>query len=137
MLRDLLDARRKQALARGWSEVPPWVFCSREGTPLDEGNVTRSWYRVRRKAQAHGVRPLKLHCARHTWTTLALQSGKPIKWAADQLGHSDPALTMRAYAHAQPEADHDLSFLDFEAVADGGNGTRRHQAGRGALPVVV
>ncbi len=32
---------------------------------------------------------------------------------ADQLGHSDPALTLRVYAHVLPEEELDLSFADF------------------------
>jgi hypothetical protein len=32
---------------------------------------------------------------------------------ADVLGHRDPALTLRVYAHAMHEAETDLSFADF------------------------
>ena len=80
LLADLLETRRRQPSPR-WPEVPPWVFASREGTPLDEGNVTRTWDRVRRRAQALGVRPLRMHCARHTWAT----PGAPER-QADQVG---------------------------------------------------
>ena len=37
---------------------------------------------------------------------------------ADQLGHADPALTLRVYAHAMREEEADLSFAEF-------GGTRR------------
>ena len=69
---DVLALRQRQALGRGWGEVPAWVFCSQAGTPTLERNLERVWYRVRRRAQKRGVRPLKLHCARHTWASLAL-----------------------------------------------------------------
>ncbi len=36
-----------------------------------------------------------------------------MKWVADQLGHADPALTLRVYAHAMKSEEKDLSFLDF------------------------
>ena len=36
-----------------------------------------------------------------------------MKWVADQLGHADPALTLRVYAHAMKSEERDLSFLDF------------------------
>ena len=61
----------------------------------------------------HGVRPLKLHTTRHTWATLALEAGKSVRWVADQLGHADPALTLRVYAHAMREEEPDLSFAEF------------------------
>jgi integrase len=92
---DLLGRRRQECLARGWPEVPEWVFCSETGTQPDPRNVERVWGRVRRRAQKRGIRPLKLHCARHTWATLALYAGKSIRWVAEQLGHADPGFTLR------------------------------------------
>ncbi len=113
VLFDLLAVRRRQVLARGWREIPEWVFCSDVGTALEERNFAREWYRFRRRAEMEGFRPLTLHTTRHTWATLALQAGKSVGWVADQLGHADPALTLRAYAHAMREAESDLSFAEF------------------------
>ena len=78
-------------------------------------NVERVWGRIRRRAQKRGIRPLKLHCARHTWATMALQAGKSLRWVAEQLGHTDPALTLRVYAHAMRDEETDLSFAEFDA----------------------
>ncbi|MGH0028492.1 MAG: tyrosine-type recombinase/integrase [Myxococcota bacterium] len=122
---DLLGSRRREALARGWRETPATVFVSEAGKPLDPRNTQRVWERVRRRAQKEGVRPFKLHAARHTWASMALQSGKSVRWVADVLGHSDPALTLRVYAHAMREEEADLSFAQFE------DGTRRHYAAPG------
>jgi len=94
----------------GLPEVPEYVFCNQRGAPLDEGQLHRVWDRVRRRAQKHGVRPLTMHATRHSWATWALQAGKPIKWVASQLGHGDPSVTLRTYAHAMPEDNEDLSF---------------------------
>jgi integrase len=113
LLMDVLAARRRESIALGRPEIPPWVFPSETGGPLDQDNFDRSWRRVRRRAQGEGVRPLRLHCTRHTWASLALASGKSVRWVADQLGHADPALTLRAYAHVIPDAEADLSFLSF------------------------
>ena len=65
------------------------------------------------KSAEAGVRSLKLHCARHTWATFALHAGRDIRWVADQLGHSDPALALRVYAHAMRNEETDLSFAEF------------------------
>jgi hypothetical protein len=43
---------------------------------------------------------------------------------ARQLGHADPALTLRVYAHALLEEERDLGFADFGA---GAHPARRHQ----------
>jgi hypothetical protein len=68
------------------------------------------------------MRPLRLHDARHTFASLALASGKSIRWVASQLGHGSPEFTLRVYAHALREEEADLSFLDF-------GGTKRHPRG--------
>ncbi len=112
---DILALRRRETLERGWRGVPDWVFCTLAGSHLDTRHVERVWSRVRRRAQKLGVRPLKLHCARHTWATQALQAGKSIRWVADVLGHSDPALTLRIYAHAMRGQEEDLSFAEYGA----------------------
>ena len=95
------------------------MFCSETGKALDERNVSRSWERVRRKAQKAGVRPLRLHCARHTFASLALAAGKSIRWVAEQLGHANPELTLRVYAHVLPSEGGDLTFKDFAVGATG------------------
>ena len=102
--------------------MPEWVFCSETGGPLDSRNITRTWHRLRRKAQTRAVRPLRLHDARHTFASLALASGKSVRWVVSQLGHANPELTLRVYAHALREEETDLSFLDF-------SGTKRHPRG--------
>ncbi len=116
-LLDLLAERRRAMLGRGWTEVPDPVFCSEIGTPVDERNFERSWQRVRRRAQREGVRPLRFHAARHTFATLSLEAGKSVRWVAAQLGHADPALTIRVYAHSLPSEEADLSHLDFGGAA--------------------
>ncbi len=122
VLSDLLDKRRRECLKHGWASVPEFVFCSETGGLLNARNVGRSWDRLRRKAQAHGVRPLRLHDARHTFASLAMAAGKSVRWVSSQLGHASPELTLRVYAHVMREEESDLSFLDF-------GGTKRHPRG--------
>ena len=62
---------------------------------------------------AQGVRPFKLHCTRHTYASLALAAGKSVRWVAEQLGHANPELTLRTYAHVLQHEETDLSFADF------------------------
>jgi len=83
------------------------------GSSIDPRNFNRIWERLRRRAQAAGIRPLKLHATRHTWASLALESGKNVRWVADQLGHADPALTLRVYSHVLKSEERDLSFAEF------------------------
>lgn len=38
---DLLGRRRRETLARGWSDIPSWVFCSTVGSHIEERNFSR------------------------------------------------------------------------------------------------
>ena len=88
----------------------PWVF-AKGGKPLTEERFSDRWLAVQALAAARGVRPLPFHCTRHTFASLALSAGKSVRWVADMLGHSDPQITLRVYAHALPSDSADLSFL--------------------------
>ncbi len=119
VLRALQAERRRQ---RPWRDADGWLFTSRDGQmPIGETVFKRSWKRLRRHFAQRGIRPLTLHSARHTWATLALRAGKSLRWIAEQLGHSDPAITLRIYAHVLPDEAVDLSFLDFETSCSKSN----------------
>ncbi len=80
------------------------------------------------------MRPLRLHDARHTFASHALAAGKSVRWVAAQLGHANPELTLRVYAHVLREEEEDLSFLDYESKAASG-GTNRHPGGTSSRSV--
>ena len=48
-----------------------------------------------------------------------LFAGRSIRWVADQLGHANPELTVRVYAHALPVEEQDFAFADFGGAEDG------------------
>jgi Phage integrase family len=50
------------------------------------------------------VSPIRLHDARHTCGTLMHLQVVPIVVVSAQLGHADPAFTMRTYVHSQDDA---------------------------------
>jgi integrase len=92
------QARERLALGYGRWE---YVVCSEIGEPYSPQVLSRCW---RKAAKRAGVREIKLHAARHTCATLMHLQGVPIVVIAAWIGHSDPALTMRLYAHSQADA---------------------------------
>lgn len=104
VLREILTARKTEALWRGWKQVPDWVFCTEEGSPLDGDNLR---HRVFYKALARtGLRRIRFHDLRHTFASLLTQNGESLADIRDQLGHSSIQVTMDTYGHLIPGAFH-------------------------------
>jgi integrase len=75
------------------------VFPSEVGTPLSTGNLRRWFYATLEKA---GLPHFRFHDLRHTAATFLLQADPRINVAQQRLGHRDPAITARFYAHVLP-----------------------------------
>ncbi len=111
-LRDALERLAGSRAGReGIGSTPGRVFTAPGGGDWDAHNFGRVWRRLRTVAARHGVRPLRLHDCRHTFATLALEGGKSVTWVSRVLGHSDPSMTLRVYAHVLPEESGGLDFL--------------------------
>ena len=51
-----------------------------------------------------GSRENGMHALRHFCASVLLDAGENIKALAEYLGHSDPGLTLRVYAHLMPSS---------------------------------
>lgn len=77
-----------------------YVFCNREGQPLDHRNVTkRIWYPSLRMM---GLKPRKPYQTRHTAATLWLASGENPEWIARQMGHTTTRMLFTVYSRFVP-----------------------------------
>jgi integrase len=99
-LRRLHVERKAETLRRGWSGVPPWVFCTQHGTAFDLAFVQRVFKRVVKAAKL----PLHFtpHCLRHTYASLMLQMGQSPVYVQRQLGHASIKLTVDTYGKWLP-----------------------------------
>jgi integrase len=52
---------------------------------------------------------LRFHDLRHTVASILLSQGQSIRAVSQRLGHSNPALTLRVYAHCMPSDDPQLA----------------------------
>ena len=102
-LRRLELARKTHALRLGTGKLPPWVFTTREGSPLDESRVRKAFKRLLKMASLPTT--LSPHCLRHTYAILMIQAGAPLTYIRDQLGHSSIKVTVDIYARWLPRGD--------------------------------
>lgn len=99
-LHDRQEFARRKAGER-WKETD-LIFTSSVGTPLSPRNVGRSFDAAIAKAN---IRRIRLHDLRHVSASLDLASGTSVKAVAARLGHSDPSITLRTYAHVLPSEE--------------------------------
>jgi len=99
-LADLKKQRQEEALRRGSNEISEWVWANEKGQRIDINNVkVKSFKRVLRKA---GLRDIRYHDLRHTYASQLLAQGEPVTYVSQQLGHANPQITFKVYAHWIP-----------------------------------
>lgn len=115
-LEKLRVRRAEEALAKGWKQVPEWVFCNEEGRPIWKSDFER---RVFHKAlEKAGLRRIRFHDLRHTFASRLLQNSESIVYVKDQLGHHSIKVTVDVYGHLVPGANKAaVDRLDQQALA--------------------
>ncbi len=89
-----------QAQHAATAKLSDYVFCNKEGKPLDNDNFgSRVWYPLLRHLGLKKRRPYQM---RHTAATLWLASGEAPEWIARQLGHSSTEMLFRVYSRYVP-----------------------------------
>ena len=100
-----LDATTVQLLEElrsHFGDLGPWMLSSGEG-PVNPERVTAWWRRSRDRA---GVPARwRLHDLRHWSATISIARGHDIRTVANRLGHANPSMTLRTYAHAVDSTD--------------------------------
>jgi integrase len=64
-----------------------------------------------------------MHALRHFYASVLLDSGESIKALAEYLGHSDPGLTLKVYAHLMPTSRDRARKALGEALRPQGSGS--------------
>jgi integrase len=101
VLRRSRAAQKREKLALGAAyEDSGYVAVNEAGAPYTPGALTNMWHRLTRSA---GVRPIRLHDARHSCGTAMHLRGVPLAVIAAWLGHADASITAKIYAHSQAD----------------------------------
>jgi len=115
------QAEERLAAGSAWAGDGGPVFTTKWGEPLYPDTVTAlmnkliSQYYKTVSAPAQALPHARLHDLRHLHATTLLLAAVPVHVAAARLGHADPAVTLRIYAHVLRE--HALGVGDIFAQA--------------------
>jgi integrase len=95
------QAGEKLALGAAYTDSG-YVAVTEAGNAYTPGAITHLWREI---TNAAGVKPIRLHDARHSCGTAMHLQGVPLAVIAKWLGHASPVITAQIYAHSQ-----DLAF---------------------------
>jgi len=99
-LKELRTERKREALARGWKELPELIFVETTGAMVN-GDLLRR--RVFHPAlEKAGLRHVRIHDLRHTVASILIQNSESLAYVRDQLGHSSIQITVDIYGHLEP-----------------------------------
>ncbi len=83
-----------------------WIVHSRHGARVNKDTPSK-WFR--KFADAHGYQGLTFHGLRHVHASMLLQHNVDLQSVSSRMGHSDPSVTLRAYADAMPARDQEAA----------------------------
>src|SRR5207249_10887606 len=123
----LREHRRQQAEERlsagsAWNDSGGLVFTNRWGEPLYPDTVSALMTKLINGYNSSATPPAaplphsRLHDLRHLHATTLLLAGVPVHVVAARLGHADPAITLRVYAHVIRSAEAAAADIFAEAV---------------------
>ena len=92
--------------AASWADSD-LVFPNTKGKVRRRDSVMRSLRRLLEEADL--PKDVRFHDLRHTAGTLALRQGVPLHTVSKMLGHADPAMTLRRYAHVLDDMREDAA----------------------------
>jgi len=84
------------------------VFCSPAGAPLHYRTLAGRFQSTLKRAglNSEGRPKVRWHDLRHTAASLLFGEGLNVVYVSRQLGHSDPSITLRVYAHLFDREQH-------------------------------
>jgi integrase len=97
-LREYRRAQLELRMQLGVGRIPDeaLLFTDFNGNPLSPNSVSSSWSHV---AASAGIQDVTFHALRHTHASQLIDRGVDIVTISKRLGHADPSITLKVYAH--------------------------------------
>lgn len=77
---------------------------------------------LKKLSERYGIPDLHPHKLRHTFASIAITNGADVASVSEALGHSDKAVTLRMYTHADQESISQAAQIVREAIEKAGQG---------------
>jgi integrase len=97
LMPELAAALRRHRLASRFSTDSDLVFCSDTGRTVGHRNLTARG--LTRAATRASLQAVNFHALRHTFASILIDQGHDVVFVSRQLGHANPAITLKVYAH--------------------------------------
>ena len=92
------------------------VFSNEAGQPINHNNMVNRYFRPALKKA--GLKRIRFHDLRHTYASLKIDQGANVVYISEQLGHSNPTITLNVYSHLIRKIDNEQAN-DFERALFG------------------
>ncbi|MGV9309536.1 tyrosine-type recombinase/integrase [Nonomuraea sp. NPDC003727] len=117
-----MQAADKLKVGPEWRGGGDYVFTTGWGEPIHPDTVSSLFPTlVKRYNEIHPNAPLphaRLHDLRHIHATTLLLAGVPVHVVAARLGHADPSITLRVYAHVIRAAEASAADIFAQAIGE-------------------
>ena len=99
---EIISLLRELRLEQSREAISPFVFTqSNSPEPMHPQSPARYMQKLSAKC---GVPDLHPHKLRHTFASIVITNGADVASVSEKLGHSDKAITLRMYTHADQES---------------------------------
>lgn len=102
----ILSLLRARKLANADKGPDAFIFSTTTGRPFDYRKVGEGFRKAVSQSGVRGDGRLSLHSLRHGFASLLISEGVDIVFISRQLGHANPAVTLKVYAHLFARAKH-------------------------------
>lgn len=107
---NVIELLRQLRVEQSSKAISLWVFTQENNPePMHPQSPTRYLKKFSERCGIPGLHP---HALRHTFASIAITNGADVASVSEKLGHSDKAVTLRMYTHADQES-HEAGQPDF------------------------
>lgn len=115
---EIIGLLRELRLEQTSHAISAYVFTRLDSAePMHPQSPARYMQKISKKYDVPGLHPHKL---RHTFASIAITNGADVASVSEKLGHSDKAVTLRMYTHADQESIKRASQIFRDALKKAG-----------------